>query len=131
MFISGDDETDFIPPYYSEKNGDENDDAHVFIDHNYWQQMIYSHHSDDAATESRCAKRCLVSDDKTCNFYTVAHGYCQLGRFNTKDNKRKGSMTKTTIFKLKKSIGIFLTLVSGSVAGYICKLSYWEDKTRS
>lgn len=70
--------------------------------------MIYGHYSDEDGLESRCSKRCLVSDDNTCNFYTIANGYCQLGRFHTKDNKHKGPMTDLTVFQLKNSIGKYL-----------------------
>ena len=104
--FSGDDGTDFIASSYSVKNGDENDISQGLVSHSYWQQMIYAHYSDQEALESRCSKRCLVSDDNTCNFYTTANGYCQLGRFNSRGNQYKGPIDDLTVFQLKNSIGI-------------------------
>ena len=49
--------------------------------------------------------RCLVAEETHCNFFVLANGYCQLGRFNLDENYFVGpSLTDGTIH-LRSNLG--------------------------
>ena len=68
---------------------------------------IYYSTTETTDLESRCAKRCLVTDDNTCNYYTVNGGYCQLARYTySSSSYYKGEIGSLTEYQLKKSINL-------------------------
>ena len=69
--------------------------------------QIYYSTTETTDLESRCAKRCLVTDDNTCNYYTVNGGYCQLARYTySSSSYYKGDIGSLTEYQLKKSINL-------------------------
>ena len=58
--------------------------------------------------ETKCAMRCLVTDDKYCNYYKMDFGsrYCHLARFDYGSGGYSGSANDQTVFQLKKSIDL-------------------------
>ena len=64
----------------------------------YLKKMIYATSFIDDGYESDCAKRCLVADKHICNFFILANNYCQLGRFNSKQELHAGQISDNKIF---------------------------------
>lgn len=96
-FKIGNENADFIGNYFNNQNGN-------LIHWPYWAVNIYHTNTED---ESRCAKRCLTSHDlDTCNYYVMANGRCQLGRFNYRGNQRYGDFSDSTVLKMKKWVDI-------------------------
>ena len=59
--------------------------------------------------ETKCAMRCLVTDDIYCNYYKVdfQRRYCQLARFDySSTSYYSGNENDQTVFQLKKSIDL-------------------------
>ena len=58
--------------------------------------------------ETKCAMRCLVTDDKYCNYYKMDFGsrYCHLARFDYGSGSYSGNANDQTVFQLKKSIDL-------------------------
>ena len=78
--------------------------------------------------ETKCAMRCLVTDDNYCNYYKMDFGsrYCHLARFDYGSGSYSGNANDQTVFQLKKSIDlsslaesrIFETQSDSSCAGH-------------
>ena len=92
-----------------------NDSDTSLIDNNFIQdqykigvdfvkKMIYATSFIDDGNESDCAKRCLVADKHICNFFILANKYCQLGRFNSKQELHAGQINDKKIF-LRSNFG--------------------------
>ena len=59
--------------------------------------------------ESRCAKRCLVTDDNVCSYYTINAGHCQLARYTySSSSYKKGDFYWDTEYQLKQSVSVNL-----------------------
>ena len=59
--------------------------------------------------ESRCAKRCLVTDDNVCSYYTINAGHCQLARYTySSGSYKKGDFYWDTEYQLKQSVSVNL-----------------------
>ena len=60
--------------------------------------------------ETKCAMRCLVTDDSICNYYKVnyyySYPYCMLARFDYRSGYDQGDINDQTVFQLKKSIDL-------------------------
>ena len=59
--------------------------------------------------ETKCAMRCLVTDDSYCNYYKMdfERRYCQLARFDySSTGYYSGNENDQTVFQLKKSIDL-------------------------
>ena len=58
--------------------------------------------------ETKCAMRCLVTDDNYCNYYRMDFGtrYCHLARFDYGSGSYSGNANDQTVFQLKKSIDL-------------------------
>ena len=60
--------------------------------------------------ETKCAMRCLVTDDSICNYYKVNYYYsyprCMLARFDYRSGYYSGDINDQTVFQLKKSIDL-------------------------
>ena len=57
-----------VSNFYDPKNGDQYDSEKGLMDDSYWKRGIYTYMTDSSDLESRCAKRCLVTDDGWVNF---------------------------------------------------------------
>ena len=49
--------------------------------------------------------RCLVAEETHCNFFVLANGYCQLGRFNLDDNQFVGNSLNDSTIYLRSDLG--------------------------
>ena len=96
-----------VSSFYDDKNGNEYDTTRGLMDDYWWKRNIYHTNTETSDLESRCAKKCLVTHDDTCNYYTVNGGYCQLARFNYGSTLYKGTFDDYTVFQLKKSINMY------------------------
>ena len=105
FFKVGAEDSGFINDAYTDRNG-EYESSLGLMSSTYWQAAIYWKGQDGDGLDSRCAKRCALSNDNTCNFYIVINDHCQLGRFNVNANTFKGPMKDDDVFKLKAHIDL-------------------------
>ena len=105
FFKVGVEDSSFINDAFNDRNGDYQSDIGI-MSATYWQAAIYWTGQDGDGLDSRCAKRCALSNDNTCNFYIVINGHCQLGRFNVNGNNFKGPMNDATVIKLKSHLDL-------------------------
>ena len=103
FFKVGSEDSGFISTEYTDRNGIAGPSGIMAA--GYWQKAIYWAGQDGDGLDSRCAKRCAMSQDNTCNFYIVKNSHCQLGRFNLNQNTFKGPMSDSDVIKLKSHLG--------------------------
>ena len=68
------------------------------------RNTIYAHYTEDTALETRCAKRCLLSAEGTCQYYLIHDNYCQLGSFTSNGIKAVGTFTNSITYYRKTVI---------------------------
>ena len=57
-----------VSNFFDPKNGDQYDSTKGIMHYSYWRRNVYHYNTDISDLESRCAKRCLVTDDRWDDF---------------------------------------------------------------